>query len=244
MGKAYEIAGERVILQLDIPFLYILDMEICHRKNEHGKLIIKAAVRDEDAEHISHTSWSDAKIAVYFKDEEHIPFFYGNVEQIVCQKEHNLMTAQIVGTDATVILDRQKKCQSFQNSGLTYKQVVKKVIEEYGNVGFIWELGADKQIGSPIIQYHETDWEFLKRICSHFQGMLFAASKMGKTEFFMGLQQGKQRSMDHTVITGQGFDSAYYENGCYEKHLPRYQAFYLVVNTKEHWQMGDYLLFR
>jgi len=244
MGKTYEITGERVVIQSDIPFLYIMDMEICHRKNEHGKLVIKAAVQDEDADYISHTDWSSAKITVCFRDEEHIPFFCGSVEQVVCQKERNLMTVQIMGTDATVILDRQKKCQSFQNSGMTYKQVVKKIIGEYGNVGFIWELGADKQISSPIIQYQETDWEFLKRICSHFQGMLFANSKIGKTEFFMGLRQGKPRNMDHIVIAGQGFDSAYYENGCYENHLVRNQAFYLVVNTKEHWQTGDSLLFR
>ena len=43
-----------------------------------------------------------------------------------------------------------------------------------------------------------------------------------------------------------GFDNIYYHNGCYESGMPRSQALYIQIKSKENWQMGkvDAFFFR
>lgn len=242
MKRTYEIAGENVIIITDIPFVHIKSMEICHLESEHGRLEIQAVTQEKDVDEIIYTDWANTKIKVLFAEESDKPFFNGRVEKLVCHRENGMTLITVNGIGETVILDKNKKSQTFQNVEMTYRQVVQKVVESY-EASFIWKLGSDKAIGVPIIQYMETDWEFLKRLSSHFHGKLFADLKTGNPNFFLGINQGRQRELDNAEIVSQGFDGGYFESGCYEEGMLMDQALYLDIKTKEQWQMGDFLFF-
>lgn len=82
-NKVYEIIGEGIKIKTDIPLLSLLEMEIDHCENAHGKLILRAVVKKENEGNIQRTDWSDTPITVYKTGGEgEIPLFYGKTEKI------------------------------------------------------------------------------------------------------------------------------------------------------------------
>lgn len=242
MNKEYEIDGE-IIIKMDIPFLNLIHLEIKQKENEHITLKMQVTVKEEDQEEVLYKNWSDTKILVIKKEEENQPVFRGLIQSLVCKKENRILVVEISGIGETIKLDRKKRKRSFQNRNMTYKQIIKEVLQKYNNARFVWQFGEDKIIDKPIIQYNETDWEFLKRLCSHFHGVLFADSKSDNINIFLGIGSGNNKKMEAADILRWGVDDSYYQNGCYENSIPKKDVFYLELETKENWQIGDFTLY-
>ena len=238
----YEIRNEQLLIKTEMPIKHLLEMEIHHEINAHASIQISAVVDKGDQSEILNKDWSGTKISV-FKMEENEPLFRGFVEKIFFQMENQLLTIRISGIGETAILDRVKKKQSFQNIKITYKQVVDHLIKNYNGSEVVWNIDEEKAIGSPLVQYDETDWEFLMRLCSHFHGTLVADLRIGKTTILFGMRLGKERNGNKIEVLGSGFNSIYYQNGCYENEMPRSQAFFIEIETKENWQIGDSYLY-
>ncbi len=243
MKKDYEIGNEKILIRTAIPFMHLLEMEIHHDINMHAVVNMNAIASEENQKEILNKDWSGTSILVLKKGEENEPLFNGFIEKLTCQKENQLLMLRISGIGATVKLDREKKKRSFQNGGMTYKQAVQEVIRDYEGAEIIWNIDGDKEIGSPLVQYDETDWEFLMRLCSSFNVMVVSDLKTDKLSVCFGMSSGKERSGDVLEISGRGFDGNYYRNGCYENGISRSKAFYIEIKTKENWQIGDSYLY-
>lgn len=243
MGEIYEIEGENVKISSPLPIIFLAEMEIEHKGNEHGKLRLKAVVDGKAEERILRRYWFEEKILVEKKGGDAEPLFHGKIESLLCRKENRLLSVEIVGIGETVCLDRERKTCSFQNPKLNYQEIIKKVIKNCGNAAFIWGEYEDRPVGEPLIQYNETEWDFLVRLCSHFHGKIFPDLRAGKPDFYFGLHKGMERSLEAAEIIENGFDGDYYINGCWEDGFSRSRAVYLKVRTKENWQMGDFLIY-
>lgn len=243
VGKQYEINSEQLLVKSPIPILSLLEMNIAYDINSHCTLELCAIAEEESYEEILSTNWAEKNISVFKKENDNEPLFVGVIEKIFCRKENQLLIVEINGINATVKLDRQKKRRSFQNIEMTYNQVVQKVLKDYEGAEVVWCVDADKKIESPIIQYDETDWEFLLRLCSHFQKPIAADTTMEKPVFCFGMNDGKKHDADRAEVLGKGFHNVYYQNGSYGDNSLREQAFYIEVETKENWKTGDRLLY-
>ena len=62
-------------------------------------------------------------------------------------------------------LNYKKKNQSFQNAADTYTQVITKALDGMADLQM---NVSDKAIGSLIMRYNETSWEFAQRMASTF----------------------------------------------------------------------------
>lgn len=91
---------------------------------------------------------------------------------------------QLIST--TIQLDLEKKCQSFQDKSLSYQDIVDKV--KCVCVESIEEAKSTK-IEKPLIQYGETDWEFLLRLASHFGRQIVPVETAEKPSIFFGLKE-------------------------------------------------------
>lgn len=243
MSREYEISSEELTVKTAIPFQTLSKMEIRHDVNAHAITKITVTAREEDQQEILSRDWTDTEITVLKKGEESLPLFSGRVEKLVCDKEGRLLTVLICGIGETAKLDREKKKQSFQKAEMTYGQVVQKITQNYQGSTVIWNIGDDKNIDMPLVQYEETDWEFLIRICSHFHEVIVPDLRTGRMVLHFGMCIGREQNGDVAEILGNGFDNSYYHNGCYESNMPRTQALYMKVKTKENWQIGDFWLY-
>ena len=64
-------------------------------------------------------------------------------------------------------MDRVKKYRAFQKTTLTYEEVIKQIFDDYPNIPYLLNSDRLKEtIKAPLIQFKETDWEFLVRVLS------------------------------------------------------------------------------
>ena len=240
--REYRAAGEGLIVRSEAVFQTVLELEMIHRENRHGALRLKAVAGWTDEDLAQECTWQDTQITVLREGEEDAPLFSGTLSCLSFDRSEGVL--EIRGLGGSVAMDREKRRRSFQNGKRTYHDIVREVMEGYPEGACIWNAGEDGETGGPLIQYEETDWEFLIRLCSHFGQPLFADLKTGRPQFFFGMGQGQRRSLEESRITGTGFDNSYYHNGCYENGLTREAAFYLDVETTQYWQMGDSVLWQ
>lgn len=243
MNKKYEIGSEQLLIETAIPIYSLSNMEIRHDVNAHATVRLSVIVKEEDQPEVLCRDWSDTEITVQKVGEGSELLFAGIIEKLLCHKEGRLLMVLICGISETAKLDREKKKQSFQKAEMTYRQVVQKVTQNTQEAGIVWNIRDDKSIGTPLIQYEETDWEFLIRIASHFHEVLIPDMQSGKPKLNFGMRMGREQDGDEIEILGNGFDDSYYQNGCYESGLPRTESLYIEAKSKENWQLGDFLLY-
>ncbi|MCI9046662.1 MAG: hypothetical protein HFG71_05195 [Hungatella sp.] len=229
-------------ISVKIPFSIkqLLGLIIDYRENKHVRLEMSASVEQQQWMDITSHNWSDTEIVIL--KEEGMPIFNGIIENLVFYVEGQVLKIKVFGISASVKLDRRKKRRSFQNPSLTYKQLTNKVIEEYEKASFIWQSEEDKEIGGPIFQYDETDWEFLIRLCSHYHDIIVADAKTGNINFFFGLREGERQELDKLEITEIGISDVYYMNGCYEENVSRVNTLYFTAASKESFRLGDFFI--
>ena len=207
MEHMYEIPGEEWMIKTEIPFLSLLELEVFHRANAHGIVEMKVLLANKDEEEVLYTDWSGSKLQIWKKGKEESLLFTGIMERLICQRERGTWIGEIKGIGGTVSLDREKKKRSFQRKEMTYGQVIKEILKEYEKAYFRWEEGENKVIGKPFIQYKETDWEFLNRLCSNENQSLIPDIRRGNPQFSIGMNQGMERESSEMEIIEKGFDA-------------------------------------
>ncbi len=91
-------------------------------------------------------------------------------------------------------MDVEKKSRSFQDITRTYRDITEEIAKEY-SFTVRWNL-PDGAIPCPLIQYQETDYQFLRRIVSHLGGRLLPEDYGKKKEIHIGLPQKKAGQID------------------------------------------------
>ncbi len=124
--------------------------------------------------------------------------FLGYIENINLKQVAQDYYIEGFACSASLELDIQKKIRTFQDESFRYEELIKKIVDEYG-----FDLNLDSEIKGaiefPIIQYKETDWEFLKRIVSRF-GMEIKVSSGYKTLHIGNVPRSKE-NIDNPVYT-------------------------------------------
>ncbi|MDF2636211.1 MAG: sugar-binding protein [Pelosinus sp.] len=155
-------------IKIDSPWKIqtIYELSIKKTMNNHAELRLSALVNESDASKIGLQETIDAQIKVYTEDGENKSWlFKGRLKDVnvSIKSDVYILTARFLSE--TVVLDREQKSRSFQDTNLTYSDVAARIMEDYPGKSF--ELTAKKvTIDGPLIQYKETDWQFIKRLAS------------------------------------------------------------------------------
>ena len=70
--------------------------------------------------------------------------------------------------------------------------------------------GSDMQTGGTLIQYQETDWNFLKRMASQLGLPLVPDTSYYYPRFYLGLPEGEKRELGEIISCDLCFDGRYY----------------------------------
>lgn len=100
--------------------------------------------------------------------------------------ENRYLQGELRLISTTIQLDLEKKCQSFQDKALSYQDIVDQV--KCVCVASM-EEAKSRKIEKPLIQYGETDWEFLLRLASHFGRQVVPVETSEKPSIFFGLKE-------------------------------------------------------
>lgn len=226
-----------------IPIECIVNMDISVRENEHARLWIKAVLQEGFDEKLECGVYVGEHIRVTDeKDDELV--FYGEIAEIDSSKEFGNHVAEIWGYSVSRQLDREKKECSYQDTSATYEQIVKAVLGENMDAAIIWNVERGRKICNPMIQYEETDWEFLKRLASHFHAALYVVSTNERLGICFEMPRGKERDIKDLEILRYGFSSSYHMDGAFEEGMPKSRARFLECRSTKRFCIGDYVNYR
>lgn len=224
----------------------ITDLYISIVKNEHGVMEVEGIIDgDEDKESVVEDivlSSIGTEISLHVEGRD-IPLFSGVVENVELEIRNSIYYARIKSASATILMDRVRKKRSFQSVGSTYEEIVDSIVREYKNGATICTVGSEESIGKPLIQYNETDWEFLKRLASHFDSVIVPEITQMMPRVWFGFPNtiNMVEIDEYEYIYGQ--DTGYYEiGGMFSSYSPE-DFRYIEVKGYNVFELGDFTVF-
>ena len=161
----------RLMIQSDMEALYIKDIRILERVNEHGRMdlrfLSKKKLTAEDA-----IRYQNTPIQVFSMGEEE-PVFCGICKSIGIQNSNDYAEIQVTAYTSSILTDQEKKNQTFQAEQKTLGSILSEGIGS----GALVSVDSDITITEMLSQEQETDWVFDRRIANQYQKQLFVNSK-------------------------------------------------------------------
>jgi hypothetical protein len=106
------------------------------------------------------------------------------------------------------LMDATRHFRTFQDAGVSYDNVMSILDEGYEDADHIGAELTSGDIGDFLMQYQETDWEFIKRIASRLNYHVSPADRHTGARYYFGLKEGRSiqfpDSIKHTVHKSVG----------------------------------------
>ncbi|AGX41800.1 wall-associated protein WapA [Clostridium saccharobutylicum DSM 13864] len=176
---------------------------------------------------------------------EETKLFVGKINKVFMSYEGSVQIMELEAVSYTKDFDIKKNSRTFCNLAMTYQEVITKVLERYSNKAFTDNITNGQAIGEFILQYEESDWEFLKRIASHFNGVLLPEATEDYGRFYFGipdLNNNKEINIDdYEVVKDIDSFNKLEAMGFEENFLQEYTTWDIVSPIKL--MLGEKVLF-
>lgn len=163
----------------------ITELRLVKKANEHTWLRFRGVLKEGEEESLIEDDWEEKPVTL---KEEGNTLFCGVATDIgiVCESGVYYLEAEAVSW--TIKLDKEEKKRSFQENGLSYYTIAEQLAKEAG--GSVECHAEEKQVKNLLLEYRETDWEFLKRLASHSNSVLVPDPKETTPSFAFGVPEG------------------------------------------------------
>lgn len=236
------ITFDKLIIDGDILINNIEDIEIDIKANSHGKMKIKGMISKEEAEKIIVSQYKNKEIKLLQKDDDGVicsrPIFSGLINNLEVKENAGVYTAIIYVYSGTYILDMEKKKRSFQDRNMSYKEVIEEVLKDTSNACSIYVEGKNEKINKPIIQYLESDWEFIVRMASHLGAVVIPETTFSFPRFWFGFPKNLGNVKLDQDSYKTGIHVNYFKHGGLSNPIPKSEYLYYKVDSDENYEVG------
>ncbi len=172
------------------PFEFIDYLEIKGSQafGSHGTLKITGHIlAEKEQEYISlmtDETWVHVDAVTYEGTTKNI--FKGIIWDADIEKvgETCVLTLNLI--TGSYLMDTTRHIRSFQDDGISYDSMLGTITEEYSSSAYKMTVGQGTTIPGFVLQYNETDWEFAKRLASHFASDIYPDSAYEGTKIYFG----------------------------------------------------------
>ncbi len=184
---------------------HILSLSLQKETNHHASLHLIAVLSEERADEYIYTTGAMTAITLGYRNHEsNIELlFRGSVVNIQVTRNGDVFHMELFALGNTCIMDIVKCSRSFQNIEMTTHQLISEIMKTYTVSDFRLEI-PDEPIGKLVVQYRETDWEFLKRFVSRYGAVMIPDVKAEGIAYYVGVpKQGdtfKADDFHYTMI--------------------------------------------
>ncbi|MFW5433401.1 contractile injection system protein, VgrG/Pvc8 family [Paenibacillus apiarius] len=175
--------------------VHLLTLKVVKTVNEHARLIFTGIIPEEKRDSYVNQTNSNTHVKVMLTDKSGKPkvWFQGIVLNVRVQSIRGIYHLAVEAVSHTYALDVKKRKRSFQNPSMSYNGLVQTVISAYDKADVIDVATNGQAIRSLVMQYEETDWQFLKRMASRFYTALVPASGFDIPKFYVGIPLGQDK---------------------------------------------------
>lgn len=186
--------------------LEVEELALSAALNDHGRMRLNCIIKKEDAQTYMGYGADGHEVSIYAGDRV---LFCGNTVRVRCIAEKEFTRMELYAETADSLLDREKKTRSFQDTGMQLLTLVRTALLDSGAVPCLFH-GENAAIGKLIVQYQETDWEFLKRVASMSHDIIFSRMDRGGTHLIWGLDPDEKIKDIHVTDAGVEKDLSLY----------------------------------
>ena len=158
-------------LTISIPFdgvIQVEDFSFDAAFNCHGRVFLRLLAEEEKIQGSIHALQDGANVEVY----ENSQLFVGRILRAEMETVRGLYYLNLEACSYTMDWKRVPVSRSFLNLDATYEQVMQKVLEDQERAQIKDCLTNGRVIPDFLLQYEESDWDFLIRLASQFQSFL------------------------------------------------------------------------
>lgn len=176
MTGSYQTEELKVEGAVNIQYLESFHMK--EQLNEHMHFCLSGGISEKDAEKYGSKKLLGEVVRILkFTDGDESLLgtcIIDGAEIMTVGRVHRI---HLEGHSLSYRLTLEKKRRSFQNTNLTYKEAASRL--SGGSIRAGSFSGANKTLGTPFIQYDETDWEALCRLTGRFHAILAPSAQSG-----------------------------------------------------------------
>lgn len=176
-------------------------LRIEKKANDHAWLSLKAVVPEEKKDScIDIASDSDTIEIREVTNEGSIvkTLFHGVVSDISVKAVRGIYYLELSAVSHSYRMDVKRKTRSFQRQKMLYEELVQHILSEYFGSDCIDLAFNNAALDQFIVQYQETDWQFLKRMASRFGAVLVPEFSAASPKIWIGYPDGKSYSINNT----------------------------------------------
>lgn len=199
--------------------------------NQHAKLEIVCLIQKEQIEKCVMLVERESIVTVWEQNEV---LFCGMVTKAHCKTKKDGTRLYLTLLNASYLLDQEKKSKSYQDVAMTYQQIASDKAKT------IYE-GEDKKIEQIIVQYQETDWEFLTRLSSKLNTGVYVDMRQRECVMYWGIADTQPVNQEVISTYFVEKDMDYYRN-CEkntEKNLTMLDSVVYEFESAELFRVGD-----
>lgn len=187
MSKEYMYTQGDILVE-PYKFQKIIKLNVIREVNEHAKLYISGIIDEENIDKYVEKANEDSNISLSLKDDNDsvTNIFQGVVTNISVNADRNVRTLEIEALSRTFFMDIKKINRSFQDENSTYKDIFNLINSSYKNIQMLDNVTNGANIDKLIVQYKETDWEFLKRLASNFNMPVVSECQLNDIKYSIG----------------------------------------------------------
>lgn len=149
---------------------FIMTQEI----GRHNAFVLEGRISEEEYKKSEKSKYQEKEIAITpfntkenNSDIEKSLLIRGIIKRIEFRKESPVdYFLKIHGISKSYLMDKQKKNKTFFNKEKFYTDLLSEMQSDYESLDFL-NNNSEQKLGKAFIQYEESDWEFLKRVCSN-----------------------------------------------------------------------------
>lgn len=165
---------------------YIKEMRIESDLNDHITLNLTCILDDEKKDNYMTSTDEETPIEVFYEEKDsHFSLFNGLVTNIKIKVINYVYTLFIEAKTFDYQMNIEKKKRDFQNINMTTHELIDEVMKAYPSANYNINI-PNEPIGEFILQYNETDYEFLRRIASRYNQTLISEMEFQGIHLFIG----------------------------------------------------------
>lgn len=204
MNTYYEVIGYgelELVSPYEVQTLH--DLCLIQTVNDHARLSIIGFIPDAKKTSSLQKASATDRIELYQKKDGRRgqALFKGYVTEVAVQMVRGVYQIKIEAVSATFQLDCKRRERSFQHAQMLYSKMMQQVLAEYPGADVIDTVSKATPLQQFILQYQETDWQFLQRMASHFRTVLIPAIDAEQPKFWFGLPEGRVETISATNYT-------------------------------------------
>ena len=217
-----ELAYQGLLIRL--PFegaIGIEEFEMSASFNDHVSLRLLLVMKEEKIETLVHGIEDGDNIEVYKKGQDEV-LYAGKITDARMEQERGLHLLRLEAVSYTMEWALAPVSQSFLNLDATYKQVMDKVLENQENAKILDCVTKGAVIPDFLLQYEESDWDFLVRLASHFHTFLIPDCHVAHGRAYFGIPDlGEEYVLSEEEFTEIKDMDEYYRLGRGQEILPQ-----------------------